>query len=157
MGVAVVEEAVRSGTTEPRFRSADELREVLDALFTEIDADPVFGSRLRRANLPYRAIYPDLGVVLDLAAAPDAGAHQLLWSFDGDVGWTPALTLEMDSALANRYLQGRENFAIAVARGAIHVSCIEVAAAMAYLPVSIELTSRYRAIIEADYPHLLVG
>lgn len=151
-----VGEAFGEGTPEPRFRSAAELREVLDALFSEIDRDPVFGPRLRLANLPHRAVCPDLGVVLNVGAAPAIGSHHLRWSFDEEVDWVPALTLEMDSWVANRYLQGRENFAIAVARGAIRVSCTEAAAAMAFLPISVELMARYRAIIEAGYPHLLI-
>ena len=156
MATAAVKEATRADTGDPGYRSAEELREVLDALLKEIDGDPDLGPRLRSANLPHRAVYPDLGVVLNLAAAPDLGGHCLRWNFSEDVDWTPALTLEMDSRIANRYLQGRVNFAIAVARGEIRVSCTEAAAAMAYLPASLGLISRYRAIVEADYPHLLI-
>jgi hypothetical protein len=156
MGTAAVKEAVRPDTGDPEFRSAEELHEVLDALLREIDGDSVFGPRLRAANLPHRSVYPDLGVVLNIGAAPDAGRHHLRWSFSDDVDWSPALTLEMDSRVANRYLQGRVNFAIAVARGAIRVSCTQAVAAMAFLPVSVELIARYRAIIEADYAHLLI-
>ena len=83
---------------------------------------------------------------------PSAAGTCLRWSFSDEVDWTPALTLEMDSAVANRYLQGRVNFAIAVARGEIRVSCAEAAAPIAFLPVSAGLIARYRAIVEADYP-----
>ena len=43
-----------------------------------------------------------------------------------------------------------------MARGEIHVSCAEPGAAMAFLPVSVGLIARYRAIVAADYPHLLI-
>jgi hypothetical protein len=142
--------------TDPRFRSSEELREVLDALLSEIDGDPEFGPRLRSANLPHRAVYPDLGVVLNIAAAPERGSHFLRWSFSDEVDLAPALTLEMDSCVANRFLQGRVNFAIAVARGEISVSCAEAEAPLAFLPVSVGLIARYREIVATSYPHLLI-
>ena len=70
MATAVLKRAARAKGRDPKFRSGKELREVLDALLSEIDGDPEFGPKLRAANLPHRAVYPDLGVVLNLAAAP---------------------------------------------------------------------------------------
>ena len=64
--------------------------------------------------------------------------------------------LEMDSGVADRYLQGRVNFAIAVARREIRVSSTVAAAPLAFLPVSAGLIARYRAIVEAGFPHLLI-
>ena len=156
MATAVLKRAARAKSPDPGFRSGGELREVLDALLGEIDDDPVFGPRLASADLPHRIVHPDLDVVLNVAEAPERSGHMLRWSFSDEVDWTPALTLEMDSAVANRYLQGRVNFAIAVARGEIRVSCTEAAAPLAFLPVSAGLIARYRAIVEADYPHLLI-
>ncbi len=155
MATAVLKRAARN-RAEPGFRSGAELREVLDALLTAIDEDPVFGPRLASAELPHRTVYPDLGVILNVAEAPARGGHMLRWSFSDEVDWTPALTLEMDSAVANRYLQGRVNFAIAVARGEIRVSCTEAGAPLAFLPLSAGLIARYRVIVEAGYPHLLI-
>ncbi len=151
-----VKGATRAKGSDPGFRSGEELCEVLDALLSEIDGDPEFGPRMRAANLPHRAVYPDLGVVLNIAAAPERGEHFLRWSFSEQDDWDPALTMEMDSAVANRFLQGRVNFAIAVARGEIRVSSAEPGAAMGFLPLSVGLIARYREIVADSFPHLLL-
>ena len=59
--------------------------------------------------------------------------------------------MEMDSAVANRYLQGEENLAIAVARGRIKVSC-KTRAALHFLPMSRDLIGAYSGLVERDYP-----
>jgi hypothetical protein len=148
--------AARSERSEPSFRSADELREVLDRLLTAIDEDPVIGPRLRSARVPHRFVLTDLGVVLNVASS-EQGEHCLRWEFSDETDWQPALTLEMDSSVANRYLQGEENLAIAVARGRIRVSCAKARAALSFLPVSGALFARYRAMVERDYPHLALS
>lgn len=126
---------------------------MLDRLLSEVDRDPVTGPRLRSARVPHRFVFPDLDVVLNVTAS-ERGEHCLRWEFSDEVDWTPALTLEMDSAVANRYLQGEENLAIAIARGRIHLACEKARAALSFLPVSKALFSRYRAIVERDFPHL---
>jgi hypothetical protein len=162
MGVSGVRQAagegraVRSERVEPSFRSAEELREVLDRLLTEIDQDPVIGPRLRSARVPHRFVLTDVGIVLNVASSEEAG-HCLRWGFSDEIDWKPALTLEMDSAVANRYLQGEENLAIAVARGRIGVSSIDARAALSFLPMSAALFARYREMIERDYPHLALS
>jgi hypothetical protein len=148
--------AVRSARTEPSFRSAEELREVLDRLLTEIDQDPVIGPRLRSARVPHRFVLTDVGIVLNVASSEQDG-HCLRWEFSDEIDWKPALTLEMESPVANRYLQGKENLAIAVARGRIRVSSIDARAALSFLPVSAELFSCYRALVKRDYPHLALS
>src|SRR4051794_3496524 len=92
------------------FASAEQLREVLDELLTEIDADPGTALQLRSQSAPQRFVFPDLDLVLDVGPAEESDTgHWLSWTFGGRPKWTPALTLEMDSDVANRYLQGREN------------------------------------------------
>ncbi|MGZ8665573.1 MAG: hypothetical protein ACXWZM_00520 [Solirubrobacterales bacterium] len=157
MATAAVKGAARATRSDSEFRSGEELCDVLDALLSEVDEDPDFGPRMRAANLPHRAVYPDLGVVLNIAAAPDRGEHCLRWSFSEEDDWDPTLTMVMDSRVANRFLQGRVNFAIAVARGEIRVSCAEPGAAMDFLPLSVGLIARYRGILKASFPHLLIG
>jgi len=157
MGAAAVKDAgVAEGAkpgAAPSFRSAAELREVLERLLSEVDGDPEVGPRLRSARVPHRFVFPDVGVVLNVTAS-ERGEHCLRWKFSEEVEWTPALTLEMDSAVANRYLQGEENLAIAIARGRIHLACEGARAALSFLPVSRALFGRYRAIVERDFPHL---
>ena len=62
--------------------------------------------------------FPDLGLVLNVAASEEPG-HHLRWEFSDAVDWEPKLNLRMDSRIANAYLQGKESLAIAIARGRI--------------------------------------
>lgn len=152
---AVLKERVRAERADGRFESADELRQVLDRLLSDIDADPEAGPALRSANVPHRFVFPDLGVTLNVAGSELPG-HCLRWGFGDEEDWAPALSMEMSSEVANRFLQGRENLAIAMARTRIRVSCSQARAALSFLPTSRALIGRYKAIIERDYPHLLV-
>jgi hypothetical protein len=130
------------------------MREVLQAFLSDVDGDPEVGPRLRSTQVPQRFAFPDLGLVCNIADSEDAG-HCIRWSFSDDVEWKPALTLEMDSAVANRFLQGHENLAIAIARGRIHCST-KTRAALSFLPISGALIERYRRIVERQYPHLVI-
>ena len=139
------------------FASAGQMREILDRLLTDVDNDPAAGPRLRATHVPQRFVFPDVGLVLNIAPAPESDTpHFLRWAFDDDVDWKPALTLEMNSEVANRYLQGRENIAIAIARRQIRASC-NARAALSFLPASGGLIERYTKIIERSYPELKAG
>jgi hypothetical protein len=130
------------------------MREVLNELLSEIDADTELGRRLRSAHVSYRYVFPDLGLSLDVASSEEAD-HSIRWSFDKPEG-EPALTLEMSSEVANRYLQGRENLAIAVARGNIRCSS-KARAALKLLPFTGQLSERYRRVLERRHRHLLLA
>jgi len=147
--------ATAGKAAEPRaFASAGEMREVLTRLLTEIEEDSDLGRRLRSAHLSYRYVFPDLGLTLSVASADDEDRN-VRWSFSERPGWEPDLSLEMSSEVANRYLQGRENIAIALARGRIRCSC-DARAALSLLPMSRQLSASYREVLERHYPHLLL-
>ena len=138
---------------EATFASAGELREVLTALLERIESDPDLGWRLGSAGIAFRYVFTDLDTTLDVTSRePEEG---ISWSFDGDSSREPAVTLEMTSEVANRYLQGRENLAIAVARRRIRCSC-DARAALSLLPINRELSACYRQVLERGYPHLLL-
>jgi hypothetical protein len=61
--------------------------------------------------------------------------------------------MTMSSDIANRYFQGKENVAIAIARRRIKAGG-DVKAALAIIPITKPLYARYREMIAADYPHL---
>jgi hypothetical protein len=63
--------------------------------------------------------------------------------------------MAMNSDTANRYFQGKENVAIAIARRRIKTGG-DVKAALALIPVTKPLFPRYRDMVAADYPHLTV-
>ena len=135
------------------FAGAAELRAVLDRLLSELDADPDHGLRLYAAGVPHRYEFPDLDVVLDVSR--DAEGRGPRWSFDGESASDPKLRLRMDSEVANRYLQGKENLAIAMARGRIRCSG-DARAALSFLPDHRLLIEHYRRLVERDYPHLAI-
>ena len=132
-----------------------ELKEILDTILREIDEDPDDGPRLRAAAAPLRIEFPDLKLALNLRA-DDGGKHFLRWDFAHRASPDPRLRLSMESAVANRVFQGRENPAIAIARGRLRTSVQDATAALRFFPAAKPLFSRYRELISEKYPHLAV-
>jgi hypothetical protein len=136
------------------FKSASEFREVMDRTFALMSDDPEMGPRLRDADTPQRFEFPDLELVVNIrAGGPDE--PNLTWEWSDEIGWEPKVSMTMSSATANRYFQGKENVAIAIARRRIKAGG-DVRAALAILPITKPLFTRYREMIAADYPHLEV-
>jgi hypothetical protein len=133
------------------FRSADEFREVLDKTFRLMSSDPEMGPKLRDADTPQRFEFPDLDMVVNVTAGDE---ENLRWEWSDDVPWEPEVEMSMDSEVANRYFQGKENIAIALARRRIK-SKGNTKKALALIPVTKPVFAKYRAMIEADYPHLV--
>ena len=63
--------------------------------------------------------------------------------------------LRMTCGVGNRYLQGRESLAIAIARGQVDYRG-ESRAAMLYLPAARLFCEPYRQVIQSWYPELAV-
>ena len=150
-GLATAEQSAETKA----FSSAAEMREVLTALLSVIERDSDLGRRLRSTHSSYRYVFPDLGLTLSFASSEDE-EHLIRWSFSDDAEWEPGLILEMSSEVANRYLQGRENLAIALARGRIRCSC-DARTALSLLPINRQLGACYREVLERSYPHLLIA
>ena len=137
-----------------RFASAEEFRECMDAVFAMMDADPDMGPKLRDANVPQRFEFSDVDLVVNIrAAAPDEDGH-LHWEWTDDVDWEPKVRMTMASETANRYFQGKENVAVAIARRRIR-SGGDVAAALKLIPITKPVYAKYRAYLEQERPHLL--
>jgi hypothetical protein len=134
------------------FRSAEEFREVLDRTFGLMSTDPEMGTKLREADTPQRFEFPDLDLVVNVASGDE---ENLRWEWSDDVPWEPEVEMTMDSEVANRYFQGKENIAVALARRRIK-SKGNTKKALALIPVTKPVFARYRAMVEQDYPHLVV-
>jgi hypothetical protein len=134
--------------------SAAEFQSVLDDVLTETDADDQAGPLLRAAGLRIRFEFPDLRLVLNLAATEE-GDHHLSWRFSDDVGWQPKLKLEMDSKVANAYLQGKESLAVAIARGRVKATG-DTRSALVYIPALRMLVTSYRRLVTQEHPHLVL-
>jgi hypothetical protein len=140
----------------PSFKSADECREVIGRAFELMSRDPDMGPKLRDADTPQRFEFPDLDLVVNVTAADGAGdaGDYLTWVWSDDVAWEPEVVMTMDSAVANRYFQGKENIAMAVARRRIKTSG-NVKKALALVPVTKPVFKLYREMLEREYPHLV--
>jgi hypothetical protein len=136
------------------FKSADEFKEVIDRTFTLMSEDPEMGPALRDADTPQRFEFTDLDLVVNIRAG-GAGEPNLAWEWSDDVHWEPKVKMTMSSETANRYFQGKENVAIAIARRRIKTGG-DVKAALAIIPITKPLFAHYRHMVEADYPHLKV-
>jgi hypothetical protein len=134
--------------------SREELERLLDRVLKLVASDPDAGPRFAAADVAQRFEFPDVGLVLNVAS--DSEDQNLRWEFSDNVDWHPHLSMAMSSDVANRYLQGKENFAIAIARQRIQVSCGDVRAALRLLPVYRPIFDRYREVVEQDFPKLAV-
>jgi hypothetical protein len=139
----------------PQFASEAEFREVMDRTFTMLSEDPDMGPKLRDADVPQRFEISDLDLVVNVRAARPGEDGNLHWEWSDDVDWEPKVRMEMSSEIANKYFQGKENVAMAIARRRIKTGG-DVKAALAIMPITKPLFSRYRAMVEDEYPHLVV-
>ena len=136
------------------FNSSREFKEVMDKVFTMMSTDPNMGPKLRDAETPQRFEFPDLDLVVNITYAEDGGEQNLRWEWTDDVDWEPEVKMTMDSDVANRYFQGKENVAMAIARRRIKTSG-NVKKALALIPITKPIYGRYRDLLEREYPHLV--
>ena len=106
------------------FKDKREFKTVFEHIFALMNEHPEVGRPLRDAHAPHRFLIKDLGLELNLAAADDQEEQHgrfLTWGWGPGEG-KPVITLEMASTTANRFFQGKENVALAVALGRVKVS-----------------------------------
>jgi hypothetical protein len=137
------------------FRSPKEFREVMDRVFAMMDEDPDMGPRLRDADVPQRFEFTDVDMVVNIRAAEAREEGNLHWEWTDDVDWEPKVRMAMSSETANRYFQGKENVAMAIARRRIKAGG-DVKAALSLIPITKPVYARYAALVAAEYPHLRV-
>jgi hypothetical protein len=137
------------------FESAKELREVIDQVFSMMDADPDMGPKLRDADTPQRFEFSDFDIVVNIRAARDDEEGNLHWEWSDDVDWDSKVQMTMSSEVANRYFQGKENVPMAVARRRIKTGG-DLKAALALIPITKPIYKQYRAYLEREKEHLLV-
>lgn len=131
---------------------AADFQAALESALERAAEDDRIGPLLRAAGLRMRFEFPDAGLVLNVATADEEGEH-LAWSFGDDPEFHPKLELTMDAETANRYLQGRESLAIALARGRARCHG-ESRTALLYLPATRLLCEPYRKVVQSGYPAL---
>ena len=137
----------------PHFQSPEEFREVMDKTFGLMSEDAEMGPKLREANVPQRFEFDDLDLVVNIRAAREGEEGNLHWEWSDSVDWEPRVRMTMSSETANKYFQGKENVAMAIARRRIKTGG-DVKAALSLIPITKPVYARYREMVEADYPHL---
>ncbi|HTE58889.1 MAG TPA: SCP2 sterol-binding domain-containing protein [Solirubrobacteraceae bacterium] len=136
------------------FDSPKEFKAVMDRVFGMMDDDPVMGPKLRDADVPMRYDFEDVDLVVNIRAAREGEDGNLHWVWTDDVDWEPRVKMAMSAETANKYFQGKENVAMAIARRRIK-SGGDVKAALALMPITKPVFGRYRAMLEEEYPHLV--
>jgi hypothetical protein len=139
---------------EGPFKSAKEFREVMDRIFTMMSEDPRMGPQLRDADVPQRFEFEDLDLVMNIRAGQPGESDNLHWEWTDEVDWSPRVKMTMSSQTANRYFQGRENVAVAIARRRIKAGG-DIRASLALIPITKPIFERYRALVDSEYPHLV--
>ncbi len=137
---------------DPEFDSAKEFRTVIDEIFTMMSEDSEMGPALRDADVPQRFEFDDYDLVVNIRAG-EGDEGNLHWEWSDDVDWKPKVKMQMSSKTANKYFQGKENVAVAIARRRIKTGG-DVKAALSLIPITKPVYARYRALVEAEYPHL---
>jgi hypothetical protein len=135
------------------FESNAQFREVMDRTFALMSEDPEMGPRLRAADVPQRFEFPDADLVVNIRAGRDGEDDNLHWEWSDDVDWEPRVQKTMSTEIANRYFQGKENVAMAIARRRIKTGG-DVRAALEILPITKPVFARYREMVRAEYPQL---
>jgi hypothetical protein len=137
------------------FASPEEFRDVLDRVLQLLSEDPEIGPRLRVLDVPRRFEFDDLDLILNVRGGDPGEQANLSWTWAKDVDWSPRVRMTMSSETANRYFQGRENFAYAIARRRIKTSG-DFKAALELISITKPIYQRYRALVAEEYPHLQV-
>ena len=138
-----------------QFQSNEEFREVMDRIFGLMDADPEMGPKLREADVPQRFEFQDVDLVVNIRAARPGEDSNLVWEWTDDVDWEPKVRMSMSSETANKYFQGKENVAIAIARRKIRTGG-DKKAALALIPITRPVYDQFSEIVAMEYPHLKV-
>ena len=115
---------------------------MMDQIFTMMSEDPEMGPELRDADVPQRFEFDDVDMVVNIRAG-EGEEGNLHWEWSDDVDWKPKVRMAMSSETANKYFQGKENVAVAIARRRIKTGG-DVKAALALIPITKPVYARYR-------------
>jgi hypothetical protein len=138
----------------PQFQSPEELRAVMDKTFGLMSEDPEMGPKLKDANVPQRFEFDDMDLVVNIRPAREGEEGNLHWEWSDSVDWEPKVRMTMSSETANKYFQGKENVAMAIARRRIKTGG-DVKAALSLIPITKPVYDRYRQMVQAEHPHLV--
>ncbi len=106
-----------------RFKDAAEFKTVFEQIFQLMNDHPKIGRKLRDAKAPHRFEITDFGLAFTVTYAPpedEAEGRFLRWGWESDgFDAEPLIIMKMASEVANRFFQGKENIALAIASGRV--------------------------------------
>jgi hypothetical protein len=137
------------------FNSPQEFREAMDRVFSLMSEDPEMGPKLRDADVPQRFEFTDVDMVINIRSSRQGEDGNLYWRWSDDIDWEAKVRMSMSSETANRYFQGKENIAMAIARRRIRTAG-DVRAALTLIPMTKPIFERYSELVRREYPHLAV-
>ena len=139
------------------FKDANEFKKVFEHIFQLMNEHPEVGRRLRDAHAPHKFEITDYGLEFNVTAAPDADEKKgrfLKWVW-GKADWEPVINMKMSSETANKYFQGKENIAIAIAMGRAKVRG-PMSTLLRLAPVTTPIHPVYRKWLKDEgYDHLI--
>lgn len=142
-----------------RFKDAAEFKTVFEQIFRLMNDHPKIGRSLRDAKAPHRFEITDFGVVFTVTFAPpedEAQGRFLRWGWESDgFDAEPMIIMKMASHVANRFFQGKENIALAVASGRVKLRG-PLSKILELAPVTRPVYPVYREWLATEgYEHLL--
>jgi hypothetical protein len=141
------------------FQDANEFKRCFEQIFQLMNDHPEVGRPLRDLDAPNRFEITDFDLVFNVAAAPldaEADGRLLRWTW-GDEGrdWEPLVSMKMSSEVANRFFQGKENVALAVALGRVKLRG-PLSKILEMAPITKPIHGVYRTwLAEQGFDHLL--
>jgi hypothetical protein len=140
-----------------RFASAEEFKVVFEHIFQLMNDHPDVGRALRDAQAPHKFDITDFGLEFNVTAADPAEESQgrfLRWVW-GVPDWEPVITMKMSSETANRFFQGKESIALAIAMGRVKLKG-PMSTILRLAPVTGAIHPVYRQwLVESGRAHLV--
>jgi hypothetical protein len=139
------------------FRSEEEFKSVFEHIFQLMNEHPEVGKTLRDARAPHRFEISDFGIEFNVTHADPADevhGRYLRWCW-GPPDWEPLISLKMASDVANRFFQGKESIALAVAMGRVKLRG-PLSKILELAPVTRPIHPVYREWLQSEgHDHLL--
>lgn len=139
-----------------QFKDEREFKQVFEQIFVLMNGHATVGKTLADARAPHRFVIADYGLEFHVTFADPAKPGKFLrWQW-GTPDWDPMITLTMNSDVANRYFQGKENIATAVMLGRVKIKG-PMSKILELAPVTKPIHPVYRQWLEEQqFDHLLV-
>jgi hypothetical protein len=139
------------------FKSADEFKVVFEQIFRLMNEHGKVGRALRDAHAPHKFEITDMGLEFNVTAADDAEEKHgrfLRWVW-GPPDWEPVIVMKMSAETANRFFQGKESIALAIAMGRAKIKG-PMSTILKLAPVTNPIHPVYRKWLQENgYEHLI--